>query len=1285
MSSPIDPVKIEEILGNPAQLKSLKTDPSFDARGGKSKSFKWEKRIQDVLKVYFEHHLQVSIQEEEFRKIKELREHSYILVPQLRKHIERINRQLILKHPHIPASIIPEMITQDFIARFDAAKDTVERYDLVFGSKTIELENENGEKELCNYAVIDLDDYKSNEITIIKEKKINDDRLLKQCELPDFAYYINGIPFIAIEVKTPETGTKAALVDFQNKLSYQKFLSVLGTDGIKAFIGTNPKNEDIYYWENYGKTESKGGIKDIAHELLFNIDNLLFYFQFGILKVTSGTARVLKNARVQQYFVLKKYRTQFQDLQLIRKDNEILGLIANEEKEIQHNADKQGFVEARISQIKTLKLKLSNSDVKPKTITFKNHFKHHTRTGKSFTFKIILNLLTQKYPEIFSKIYVVTHDLTVKTSLNKEFGTHYFENLFGKVSLIENRQQYKESIFSGNKGIYLLNMQKTELLPNEEVTYAGVKANVKKDALLTQYTADDVLFIIDEVHTHQNVADGYAAARDKVFINASYIAATATPSIIEVNGEMKNVTKEHFGDEIDNFSPSDAVRLEIVVPLTYEKYLWEIDDGKGDIANIKTHLDSIQTRLEETSTMAIRGGKVALPDGSELDYDGLDEKFINEIASNQKFKSLFPTGTDVEDAVRLIIESPEKAKLAKLDANCIGRVEREFAEIQSKKISEVYRKQREVMLYELSRHLIPQKLDIITNDVLFLKKQTKFKPKFFWIVDDIKTGLSVIAHIKKISGTKNNVYKDTRFGLDVSSISLDLIDSADKKYFEDSKIKIEEINGDYVCANADRKSKSDAIVDFESDQPGGIDVLIIVGKYLMGYDLDKLLKVYLDTKIKDIKKILQIATRASTKKQDKDKSFLLDLTLDNETRAVYERALKIYDTEGDIDGFFIDQKTIDDELINLGKNLDEIVAFMSKRYEAMEAKKGVITQRSDLSTKWLECVDVLVSEESIDRKLGGTSGNGSYWKVIKEINKTLKKLIAPKYYINSSKQDFSSYIDAILKINTIFFAKILYKEHAETTVFSNDEIKTIIQDTFKLLSIDFGEKLENINDLIPIRGNANDSAHEIDSRKKVEIKSALYTLSSKLKSPPMPSGVVAQLRKLIEDVEQNKDILANWGKIQEISNDAYKQTIEMIKTKYDGDLSFFIVGYNLIEHHKKLLDDPTTGASWANITSKMANALAKKIKASIEHLNHSQLKEVDDDTISSVLEKLNLSNFDPYLKGLSSVEKQIYIQSSYKKNYIDFVDQHGVRAIHELFFGIIEEILNKDIAYDYYH
>jgi hypothetical protein len=81
--------------------------------------------------------------------------------------------------------------------------------------------------------------------------------------------------------------------------------------------------------------------------------------------------------------------------------------------------------------------------------------------------------------------------------------------------------------------------------------------------------------------------------------------------MIEVNGLVKNVNQEHFGEEIDNSSPRYCAGSEA-----------SVYSGQGGC-----QLDSIQTCREENSKMALRGGKVALHDGEELE-DGLGGELL---------------------------------------------------------------------------------------------------------------------------------------------------------------------------------------------------------------------------------------------------------------------------------------------------------------------------------------------------------------------------------------------------------------------------------------------------------------------------------------------------------------------------------------------------------------------------------------------------------------------------------------------------------------------------------
>lgn len=814
---------LENILCNEEALKKLKYQglkiPELEAKGKK-----WEKRIQDIFTNYFEHNLKISIIEESFDNLPELQKHSYILIDQLKNALLKCNEQLFKNYSHFSKNELLELLLNDFLERFKNSSN-VDRHKLYFeiNSKLITLKDKNNNQKQEYYNVLDLNTYSNNKITIIKEKKIVDEHILKESELPDFAYYINGLPFIAIEIKTPETGIYAAIKDYNNKYSYKQFLLCLGTDGNKVFLSSNHSSLDIFLWQNYGKKETKGGIKDICKELLFNINNFMFYCQFCIMPLYKNNTITLRNARIQQYIVAKEYYSNFS--KLLAKRNE------------------------------------------KKPIMFKNYFKHHTRSGKSFTFNIILNILGKGYThqgkldKLYNKIYIITHDLVVKDNLRKEFGNYYFGD-FANVIEINNKQQYKDSIKNNKKGIYLLNIQKTELEKEDISSFLTTLTDDNKEIKQIKindkdvYQKDDVLFLIDEIHTHQNLKGGFAYVRNKLFPNASYITTTATPIVDE---KLKlDITSEYFGERIDDFKASDAIRLEIVVPLMYQKYLWTIkNNDTASIKNIKTQIQTMDDFLKQITTNSIIGGNIDKV-GFFKDYDSsyIEKNIITKLLENLTIQKLFKKPTK-ENLIEILIEN---YKIETIDRKIITKVDdkiitiygkenidvliQEFETLKKEEVLKLYKQTKEEIMYGFSRDLIPYKLNLITQDVSFLKTETKdFNPKFFWVVEDIKTGLAILTYIKEQTKDNQNVYNNVRFALDVSSIDLNNIDSDDKKYLSENEIKLKDINGNYVVGDK-------PITDFESDKQGAIDILIIVGKYLMGYDLDKLLKVYLDTKIK---------------------------------------------------------------------------------------------------------------------------------------------------------------------------------------------------------------------------------------------------------------------------------------------------------------------------------------------------------------------------------------------------------------------------------------------------
>lgn len=203
--------------------------------------------------------------------------------------------------------------------------------------------------------------------------------------------------------------------------------------------------------------------------------------------------------------------------------------------------------------------------------------KHAQRSGKSITILSLVNLLATKYPTLFSKVYIFVPDLTILSVLKKAFGKQAIPGTGKPLQVIDKIKNYEKTIERQEKGltVYLMNIQKSRI---ENKTYPD----------------NDVLILIDEVHTHQNGLG--AESRDINFPLASYVSFTATPRFKSLKGDLVDVTATTYGktpidvneiNYLDEFNMSDALELGIVAKLHYEKASIAEEWDKEKVRNLK--------------------------------------------------------------------------------------------------------------------------------------------------------------------------------------------------------------------------------------------------------------------------------------------------------------------------------------------------------------------------------------------------------------------------------------------------------------------------------------------------------------------------------------------------------------------------------------------------------------------------------------------------------------------------------------------------------------------------
>lgn len=995
------------------------------------KKCKNEKEIQKIIGDYFTSHLNKRIIEEEFKDLGEaFKEHNFLLLSPyqndfkgLRYHIEQLNSHIYSdeKLSHLSKEKITEILIKDFISKYDRSNH-IDIYKLIFYPNSTVQDNKNkriailkdkNNKEIeFYYNVISYSDVNKNEFTFIKEKRIE---LRSSCQLPDFAIYINGIPLYAVEVKTTKAGLDKALSDYRTKESYKKFIGCIGTDGNMTFISFMPSSPTYYEWKAYGNNKNslnETNFQDLCSDLLFNKEKSLFYLLYGVSVEKDITGELLLNQRCQQFYTLYKLNTIFNYC------------------EMQNKRDIRKVI------------------------------KHVQRSGKSITIKSMINLLVDKYPNLFKKIYICVPDTVISKGISTTFGELKLNTTGRQIKVIESRKEYDNSIEKNlnQTEVYLMNIQKIDLKKNKN----------------KKYKKDDVLIVIDEVHTHQ--AGKSAEMRYKNFPNASVITFTATPRMLESKNNLINLTKKLYSDDneyLDEFKAKDALELGIILPINYEKskYVQNWDEEKTVLLDVEQ-----QKMVEKYMSKSIE-----LKKAIDAEIDEMSDKLLEEL--NKK----------------IITEEVYYERLEK--------IEEDIKEKEKKKIKELI---TETNIRKIKENTLSQKIDFIVKDVKEkrissfsdLKGNPYFKTKSFWVVEDVDMAKKAIKKIQELS--KNdplNRYQDIRFAVDYAENMKEGEDGNSNLYDANSEYKTrDQLNKKIVYGNT-------IIDDFESEKEDSVDVLIIVGKYLMGYDEKKLVTVYVDTSMNEASRLYQLITRPATARKNKSVGFVCDLTWSEKNYNTFKKALGFYDaSEGnENEEFILSDDIIQKELNLIDQALVNIVKILK------------VNKISDINgvnkPKLYKTLISLKEEEQM-----------KFFYHLAEINKSIAILIVPQYYVKTMDE-----IYILLEIVDDYYNNIL-NQTTKQIHYNPTLIKKIIEDTFKVL------KIKDISDIINYRLDKTNLRILTEDTEKTDYSQELANLQLKMRSQRRYAGYTDKTlwQEMLERQEELKQSIIEDEKSREL-------------------------------------------------------------------------------------------------------------------------------------------------------
>lgn len=765
-----------------------------------------EKTIQERITKKIEDILHTSIKDETLFKSKSLKAEygysykSYIIKDEFVEAIKRLNPS-ILNNPDILIDYDNRIqaIWEDFSSKYNITPQEGLHHLFMTMTHSISFKCKDGIHPF-RYFILDQSitttQCSNNKITIIREKALYMDG--DGYQYPDFAIYCNGLPFFIIEVKNPQTTNPllAALEDYRGKKTYHRFMLFIGTDGQEISVLASPNTLNIATWRNYGKhrdeQEDINGFFDFFNEIINNQLNLMLFCKFGIFSIpinkNSPDKTILSTARVQQYFLIKAFFYKVKEF--YNKGNE----------------------------------------------PFRCLVKHPARSGKTISARSCIEMVLSLFHNKFDKIFIQAPDTKIAEQFWKDCYRFNFSNNM-PVYRIECRKRnhynrnfsYEEAITSASKGIYIMNMQ-----------------NIDSEELDVRNDSHKVLFIIDEVHTHQNA--NMSTYRDLQFPNASYLVFTATPRIkkhCDISSESYNSSNEEYFDELTN---EDALGLNIVVPILYQKVGYDIYTDKEKINSFgQAYTDLIY---------------------SEFETNNLCKNYENEKSYNEFAHPIENKATGLKEANKEISKSPN------------------------------------AMFTYLSRQNIEKRIEFIINFKKKMDKETygnKFKTKAFWVVDSKKDALEIINYFNLYIGS--HTYKGQRFAVDFSA---------------------EEQHISQILSNFSDVEHSHIIHHFSSGDENSIDILILVSKYLKGYDNKDLCYVFCDTAVNEPTKVYQLFTRSGTIRKNKPFGYFVDMCINDNNYKTLKQAIGYYEYHNKIAPLLLSEETILDIQIKIREAIERI-------------------------------------------------------------------------------------------------------------------------------------------------------------------------------------------------------------------------------------------------------------------------------------------------------------------------------------------------------------------------
>jgi len=474
---------------------------------------------------------------------------------------DRFRLSLELRYPDLPPDAIQNAVRS--FARPEGV-DTIRRnmafHKLLREGLTLPAESSDGRVDHHHVYAVDWDDSENNDFLVVNQLSVqgqNDRR-------PDLVVYVNGLPLVVFELKSPFDPYTTVEGAFNQLRHYARDIPqlfdynalVVLSDQVETLHGvwTAPR-EHFSPWKSIDgenvEATTTGSMKTLL-EGLFRKDRLLAYVRDFIAFDVAADRVSKKGAKYHQFFAVQR---------AVERTVEVITTPG----------------ERRIGVIW-----------------------HTTGSGKSVSMAFLVAILRRR-PELENPAFLIQVDrLDLDKQLYEQFVA--FHSLVGAVQRAENADELRSELRTEGGAVIFTTLEKFRLKKDDE----GVQ-ELKHPVLSTRR---NLIVIADEAHRSQyGFKQGYASFLADALPNAMRLGFTGTP--ISFSGAD---TVEVFGDYIHTYDIRQSQLDKATVPIYYEPRQVKLHLGEQDIDDALAEIaagadpDELERRKSRWAALAEAAG-----------------------------------------------------------------------------------------------------------------------------------------------------------------------------------------------------------------------------------------------------------------------------------------------------------------------------------------------------------------------------------------------------------------------------------------------------------------------------------------------------------------------------------------------------------------------------------------------------------------------------------------------------------------------------------------------------